>query len=386
MSFFGALEGLGRGIAGEGEYLEKLNAQRELQREKALDRADLDRQRNLDRAERERDNLLLRSELGLGGKGKGSGSGGMNLFDMAQSADTPQKQDRLIESVRAFEGDDAANVLGRMFGRPPGMETVNPTAGDSARYDRTLDENGQSAQPAPASYTERASVDAEKGRVGLKRLLGLVAGKSKDQAEGEARNLGTDAVRGATDDAGLRRAGAVNMALEGKDRRGVADGTEYDKAGVAASTTTDVGKSKINENNAQAGKYSADAKKVRDNPIDSDELRSLQQLRMGADARLKDARKALTEFDKNMDKLSSRERAAKAGGRQALQDEISAARREFDTIAERLTSRLDRKGGGKKEEPAKTGEPRKITSEAQYRALKSGTRFIAPDGTTRIKP
>lgn len=262
MSFFGALAGLGQGLADEGAYQEKLGTARSLQQEK-LD-AELQRQR--ERAQDRADQITLMASLREPRAARGSGGGGLNLFELAQSAETPEQQTRLMESVRAFSGDDAANVLGRIFGKGD-TQTVNPTAGDMARYDRTLDENGQSAAAVPQSYVTRAQVDSQKGQLALQRLLGLVAGKSKDQAEGEARNLGTDAVRGALEtgkDADMRKAGATNMALEGRDRFGVSDGTSYDKAGVSGTSTTEVGKAKIAEDLAHAGKYSAEAKNEKD--------------------------------------------------------------------------------------------------------------------------
>ena len=262
MSFFGALEGLGKGLDDEGEYQQKLGAAREIQADKTSAALQLQREKAQDRADRERDNLLLRAEL-RAGQGGGKGSGGLNLFQMAMET-PPEKQGAMVETVRGFAGDEAANVMARIFGKPMPNRAADPAREDATGY---VDATGGMETAVPASVAVPGSLsasEAQKGSVALQRLLGLVAGKSKDQSEGEARNLGTDAVRNATDDAGLRKAGAVNMALEGKDRIGVQGNVEVDKAGVAPSKTTDVGKSMINENNAQAGKASAEAKNERD--------------------------------------------------------------------------------------------------------------------------
>jgi hypothetical protein len=266
MSYFGHLaagiaEGAGRGIVHEADLTDRRNAALDLQREKQAGALELARQRELDRADRERDNIALRAEL-AGANGSKGGKGGFNLFQVAMDT-PPEKQGAVIEAVRAFQGDDAANVMARAFGRSPAGQEVNPTAGDFARYDR-----GQT-ESLPETSRQGVSVDVEKGRIGLQRLLALVAdpGKYDDFAKGEARTVGTDAVRAALDsgkDSDLRKAGAVNMALEGKDRFGVAGDTSYDKAGIEAGKTTDVGRSKINENNASAAEHAAKAKNERE--------------------------------------------------------------------------------------------------------------------------
>jgi hypothetical protein len=391
MSFFGALQGLGLGMADEGAYLEKVALSRDLQQERQAGELQRQRERAQDRADRERENILLRAELGGGGRGKGGGGGGLNLFEMAQSADTPEKQERLMESTRAFAGDDAANVLGRIFGRSSGAETVNPTPGDFARFDRTLDESGQSAEAPPASYVQRAQVDAEKGRLGLQRLMAMVAGpdKLKGYAEGEGQLMVNDAVKGAMtsgSDPQMRQAGAAALAIGGKDRFGVSDGTGYDKSGVAPSTTTEVGKSKIAENNAQAGKASAEAKNG-GKELKSKEFQGLQQERLA--------------LDKDLDRLSDEIRDLRknrgAGWNEEVQ-RLTAKRSQVEGQKESIQQRIrdftvnegERARGGAKDKPeAKpqpAASPRQITSESQFRALKSGTRFVAPDGSIRIKP
>jgi hypothetical protein len=392
MSYFGylaagAADGVGRGMVGEADVADRLARERLLLAEKAQDRMDLERQRNQDRADRERENLILRKELGTGRSS--GGGGGMSLFDLAERADTPEKQDRAIAAVRAEAGDEAAERFAGIFGKGRTSRLADPTRESVPGY---VDATGGMDTAVPASVAVaggQSAGEAQKGQLGLQRLLARANGKYKDYAEGDARVLGTDAVRDAGNDTELRQAGAVNMALEGKDRFGVQGDQTVDKA-TGAVKQTDLGNAKATDERASAGEHSAKAKKAAANPVDSDELKSLQQLRMGASDRLKDARKALTEFDKNMDKLSVKERAAKAGEREALNAEVTAARGEFEKIATRLTSRLDRaskddsKPDAKPE--AKVDAPRKITSEAQFKALKSGTRFIAPDGTTRIKP
>lgn len=236
MSWFGQIagglaEGAGKGGAEEALYREKLDVQRELTRERAEERRLLqdDRQAN------QREMMLMRAEMG-GGKGKGGG--GSSLFDAAQTADTPQKQERLVETVRAFQGDEAANVVSRLFGRAGPTRMANPA---TESVDGYVDPIGgaETAVPSAVPVARNLSAsEAEKGRVGLQRLLALVEGKSKDQADGEGQNMVNDMVRGARTDRDLRAAGAVSMATKGSDRFAVADGTSFDKAGVTPPVAT----------------------------------------------------------------------------------------------------------------------------------------------------
>jgi hypothetical protein len=342
MSGWGALAGLGKAISDEADVIERRNL--------ALDRqaatADLAAQKAAATQELEREKARLRAEAA--GSGTGSGGKGINLFQMAQAADTPEKQQRFTETVRAFGGDDAANVVGRIYGRPGPMVEVNPTAGDFARFDRTVDENGQSQQAAPATMLQAAQADAEKGRVALQRLMTLAMDPAKldDHAKGEGQFMVNDMVRNAGSDANVRKAGAAAMALGGKDRMGVQGDQVVDKAGVEGAKQTDLGNAKAQDERASASKHAADANKVRTNPVTDDELKTLQQLRLTAEKRLADARKALTEFDKAGANLSTAARKERAAERDQLQREVTAARGEFDTISTRLTARLDRKDNG----------------------------------------
>jgi hypothetical protein len=342
LSYFagGALEGAGKGLAGEGAVQESVQAKRELQKDK-LD-ADLQRQR--ERAQDKQDQMLFASIL-KGDSGGGGGKGGPNLFTLAQQADTPEKQTSLVETVRAFGGDDAANVIGRIFNRGD-TQTVNPTTGDFARFDRTVDDNGQSAAPVPASFVQRAQYDAEKGRTALQRVMAMVMdpGKYDDFTKGERTAYGTDLVRGATNDQQVRQAGARIMAVEGKDRFGVQGDQLVDKA-EGTVKQTDLGNAKATDERASAGEHSAKAKKVgQESTVDPKELETLQQMRKTAEEGLRDARKALTEFDKTVTTTTAREK--RAPERKQLVDEVTAKRAELDEVSRRLTARLDRAAGG----------------------------------------
>lgn len=258
----GAADGLGKAAVSAADSQDKATLQKELLAEKQAGALELATQRAQDRADRERENILLRAELG-GSKGAGGKAAGINLFQLA--VDTPpEKQGALVETVRGFAGEDAANVLSRIFGKTP-TETATPTTGDVTRYDRTVDENGQSGAIAPASATRAVSVDMEKGRVGLQRLMTLVMDPAKydDFAKGEARTVGTDAVTRAVatgKDGDMRQAGAVNMALEGKDRFAVQGDSVVDKA-LGGASLTPLGNAKAADERSSAEKNSAAGKK-----------------------------------------------------------------------------------------------------------------------------
>lgn len=200
MSFFGylaagAAEGVGKSISDEANYSEKLALQRELLQEKQA--GELQRQR-----ERLDDKSALALTLaGMKQDSAGGGGKGLNLFQLAQSADTPEKQTRLMESVRAFGGDDAANVLGRIFGKG---DTETRTVGEdplSRDAVNGLDKASDTAAGVvPQTFVERAKYDADKGRQSLQRLMAMVMDPAKLDAysKGEAQLLRNDVTTNVT--------------------------------------------------------------------------------------------------------------------------------------------------------------------------------------------
>lgn len=259
MSWFGQIvgglaEGAGKGGAAEAEYRDKLDAQRELQAERLLER----RESQQARLDQQRELALMRAESAKGNR-RGSGGGGGSFFDDIQDIKTPEQAQRYVASVNATDGPNAAAQAAEALGLKM-EQTVSPTTGDFARYDRSLNELGQSDEPAPQSSTQTVQWNREQGQIGLQRFIARASGKYKDHSEGEAIAYGTDVVRGAGTDPGkLGVAAAVNMALKGDDMVGVSGGTQFNKAGIVPSTTTEVGRSMINENNAQAGNAGASA-------------------------------------------------------------------------------------------------------------------------------
>lgn len=268
MSFFadmlaGAAGGVGRGMVEYGTAMEREERERKAAEEKAALALELQRQRAEDKAaDRELRAEMFNARYGEGGGSGSGGSGGsskgINLREMMLNEEDPAKQQKYIRRAALEGGPDAAAALADYYGKPLQEKSQEAVPEDVERIKNNPMLQRQGAAPETREVSRDMKYDSNKGSMALNRMLVRAqdAGKYDDYAKGEARTVGTDAVLDAKDDAGLRGAGAVNMALEGKDRFGVSDGTQYDKAGVEKSTTTEVGKSKIRENDAQAGKAS----------------------------------------------------------------------------------------------------------------------------------
>lgn len=264
MSWFGQIagglvEGASKGASEELMLRETMQAQQELARERAAERQQLQTQR----LDQQRELASMREENRRTSRGTG---GGESFFDrMLMTAETPQEKQDAIEYTRMRAGDEAAELVAQRFGMGSPSRTVDPSRTSVTGYN---DATGGMDTAVPASITMpgMSGKAAEAGRVSLNRVLAMASGKFKDFGEGEGLSLVNDAVRGAGgDDTKMRKAGAMAMAVDGKDRIGISDGTQYDKSGVSASSTTEVGRSKIKENNAQAGNAGASAEQHRAN-------------------------------------------------------------------------------------------------------------------------
>ena len=89
-------------------------------------------------------------------------------------------------------------MVQQRFGMSGDMEMGKPTSGDFARFDRQADpETGENAAPVPQGFAQRASFDAEKGRIALNRVLAMAdPGKYDDYTKGEKNAYALDTVRG----------------------------------------------------------------------------------------------------------------------------------------------------------------------------------------------
>ncbi len=146
---------------------------------------------------------------------------------------------------------------------------------------------------------------------------------------------------------------------------------------------------------AERAKDLAQAERTKREPTGKNEdLPTLQQMRKTAEETMKDARKALTEFDKaNTGDLTRPGREKLKEQRDALAAEVTAARGELNKISERLSRRLDeteaasKPGAAPKPAPAPAagGELPAPKTPEEVAKLKPGTRFRAPDGSIRYR-
>lgn len=178
MSFFanllgGTLQGVGSGMSAMAADGEKLQAQRALLQEKQQERA----------ADRQWQQEQMAARLaGSAGGGAGGSGRGFNLMEEAARAQTPGQRQDLVNRVRAMDENAGLRLADVGFGMPV-MDSVAPTAGDFARYDRA---GSMNASP-PTTTLERAAYDREKGAQALQRLytLFLDPGKLDAHARGE---------------------------------------------------------------------------------------------------------------------------------------------------------------------------------------------------------
>lgn len=264
MSFFGALlggamSGVGAGMASMGADEERLAEKRMLAQERHQQSLELQRQRSEDRMMQAEQLQALRGSGG-GSRG-GRGGDGINLADLMVQAKTPEEQQQVVRLARTFGGDDVAGLLSdQMYGRPL-TSTVNPTAGDFARFDR----GDPGAEAVPQTTVERAAYDADKGRQALQRLytLALDPAKTDDFAKAE-RQFGLNDFGAAVAGKTMQRGGSIEDAATGfsqysspKDETAKNDlARERIEATRERTATTDA--------NADANRKSAERRKLQD--------------------------------------------------------------------------------------------------------------------------
>ncbi len=390
-------ESLGRGATGIADFMFRSIARDEDRDARAEERRQLQEERLVAAREARESNETLRRDLaGQKAAGGGAGGGGMTrleeggLVEEAIAGSMGQTVPQLRQLRNAIRtGDTSAYRQDVATGR---MEDVNAdgVADDPEVSDAISRKTAklETERRIPPGFEEEFRAKAK----ALARLQEqYILGKDYDDVQKGVRTaIGNDVATGIASGTATPEAGGKKMAaIEGKDLKGGSDGVVYDKFSGEAQTT-EVGKSKINENNAQAARAGRST-------VDKDaSLQTLQQLRLSADGTLKDARRALTEFDKIAKDLPTKAREARAEERKQLAQDVDTARANLGDVSGLLSKRLGVEKPEKEAaapKPAATPAPAKaasglprISSQAEYASLASGTRFIAPDGKTRIKP
>lgn len=345
--------GIGQGIANAGRTAGDFMMRSELEEERQREKAELQRER-LAATERENErNRQLRADIEAGRAARaGDSGGGLSMKDIGEGGSA--------EGLVARQAGMTVPEL-RAFRRSSDTGDLEPFKRDVTRYGRDQDdgmagandEYSDAVSRKTAKLTEEKVRDFPPGfeqeyRAKLKTLARIeesyLLGKNYEPvAKGRQTQQEVDASQRAMESPA--QAGIIGQGIaagQGKDLIGGDSNVTRNKF-TGETTTTDVGKSVITENQAQAKKYGADADRARREPTGKNEdLPTLQQMRKAAEETLKDARKALTEFDKaNTGDLTRPGREKLKEQRDALAAEVTNARGELQKISDRLARRLD---------------------------------------------
>jgi len=155
----------------------------------------------------------------------------------------------------------------------------------------------ETAVPARVQVGGMSADAAKRGNIAIQRILARARGKVDDYEKGTGQGIVNDAVRGATSDGDLRKAGATAMAVEGKPRVAVQGNQLVDTAGVAGVKQTDLGNAMAADERASAAKNSASARDG-GREIKTKEFQALQQERISIDSDLKRAEDTLKALRK----------------------------------------------------------------------------------------
>ncbi|RTL37173.1 MAG: hypothetical protein EKK53_21625 [Burkholderiales bacterium] len=334
--FGAALKGLGDGITSLGSSamnFESDDERRRLQEQMLRER--------LDSSER---NVDARIAAKLGGSGSGGTKGVIDYKEGSQGEETlAADMGMTVPELRRFR---AANKTGDMSGYeteqpvPNGDNVMDPrdsmvaenktTRGVTSATQKYLSEKRKMLGEITRMYQQGdAYDDSAKGRETVQKMdaaKGIMSGTIAPQKVSQAY-LATEA-KGLTDNLG--ESGTFGKSGEGQQ-------------------LNELGQAKATEERARAAKATASAK--------DDSLQTIQQLRKSAEETLKDARRALTEFDKlNPVDVSKPGKEKLKAQRDALVEDISSARNGLNEVSARLENRLkDKDGksgkGGKSDQP-----------------------------------
>lgn len=403
--------GMGKGISDAGTTMGSLMT-RAMERDIEAERRRLEREEDK-QFRRDQDALYRRpaDSIGSGGGGSrsGSGAGTGSLGPMTE-------EDRDLEALQLgltrpdYDRFIAAQQSGdtRGFQQKREVQTEPYAQGYSDQVSRANRGTETTSELPPGFEKEFDAKQKALGRIREARGFGSAY---DDVTKGRATQQGVDAAQGILDEtdpaARRERAGVIGTAMaarEGKPIYTVKGDTNLQQF-TGASDTTEVGDSKILKNErppaAKAGGSGGGGSGGGAGDVD---LKTLQQMRLAAQGQLTTADRALANFDRIFNDLPSREREARKAERQGLVDRVTTAQTELSNISARLASRLPAGPGGGASAPraepkaapapAPSNRPAAATSSgiptprtrAEFDSLASGTRYKAPDGSTRIKP
>ena len=396
--------GFGKGLADAGSTMANFLMRSETAREDREARMTLRREELAYRAEkdladrefRESQNALYKKAVGAGGSsGGGGGKGGIALEDLqpggkAESMIAMNSGMTLPEYQRFQKAQTTGDFSGYAvdtprFGREPapGTEGLGPVEGEfsDAVSRKTSALTEETVKQLPPGFKEFA--DAKRKQIGAIIESYALGPAFDDVQKGRQTGLITSIGEKAYTNPETAPVGGQAVAvMGGKPLANVEGGMLYNQY-TGKSEVTPVGRSQITENEAQAGRAKAGAK--------DDSLNALGELRKSSQTTLADARKALTEFDKNNQvDLSKPGREKLKEQRDALSAEVDAARKELSTVTERLNARLDKDKTPKPEPGAPKAEAaptvKTLPAGATLIGKSNGKNVYAlPDGTRYIQ-
>lgn len=318
---------LGQGISNTGNSMMSVMG-REYDRE---DRQEEQRRRDLENHRWKEEQRLLAAQQS---SNKGPSTGGLSgdALDEAAAAEAGMSLPEYRASLQRFKTGDMS-ALKRDVQK---MATVD----ESDPYAPEMTSTTVNEVPKQLEQEERAKWKTLQ-RLRVKYSMGE---KYKGLTEGEQNDFETGVGRGVIEGTINRDIGAGAVgAMKGMPGYKESNGTVTDQYMGGPGVSTAVGESQIAENRAQANKYNAEAGRAAKEPIGKNEdLATLQQMRKSAEETLRDARKALTEFDKiNQGDLTRPGREKLKQERDGLTTEVANARAELQKISDRLGRRLD---------------------------------------------
>jgi hypothetical protein len=352
--------GIGQGIANAGSTMGNYMMQSALQDDRQEERR---REREEEAKRQAERDALYRRPADQQGAGRAGGDGAMSAADIGEGGRDEgmlaRRAGMTVPELRAMRRySETGNT--EPFKRESNKVTTKDT-GD--QYNPEVE--SQIVKELPPGFEREA-------RAKLQTLAKIeesyrLGGKYDDVTKGRRNQQEIDMSEAAIakpDAAGIIGQGMAAGA--GKDLVGGDSNVTRNKF-TGATSTTPVGESVIVENRAQADRAK------REQPGRSEELPTLQQMRKSAEETLRDARKALTEFDKlNPGDLSRPGKEKLLSQRQALEAEVAGARDELKKISGRLSRRLDEAAGAPAPAPA-PGKSEKPPAIAEVQGAPAGS-------------
>jgi hypothetical protein len=349
---------VGQGMAqeqAETRRLEATMADRAAAREEALARMRENQEFRADEAEK---NRIFREQMagGVGGGGGGSGGGGGGGGNGAMLSDeaAAAKMDMSVPEYQQFRESERT-------GNYDAYKQSSPLPGPT--------ENGEPLMgPADLPAGFKDFIKAKRAQFAGMAEESAYRGNYDEITKGRRTQVGNEFASGIVSGAMSTQAGAERIAAtEGKGA--------YGKGGVNEFTGApdQVGRSAINENNAQAGSASAAAGKYRaetghvGESARTETLKALTQERIAATSAAAEARREVDALRSSMKDMSKSEKAATQPALEAAQNKLARYEEDRDNTASRIreytsAGKISAEGKTSVAEKAKPGDNGNVKS------------------------